>query len=367
MQYRIAKENGDRAWELVLISSAEADIKVVTLWAVKIGEPYYLTKERVDRIIANCVDTLETPVLKQMTASELPMFASRIYLQWLEIYGTFDMGMTILALLRNEGKVIPQAFEKQLHDLPRKNPPPPATSGEKHQIPLSSIDEPMEIPKESYNWAVENETYPKKVEEEIRRRTNKVLMQEAKEAYERGYPSIRASAERALRWEWQQDNMAKMLDSGERLVWIDTHVNCSERCEPWQGRLYSLDHTTGEIDGIKFVPIEEATDIYYVTKLGRVWKNGCLSGFNCRHKMIPYRKGNKPDPIPKDKIAKERDLEAEQRQIERTLRRLKLMKKVETNAEARASLRKQISSIMEQYRAFCNKHKLPCMVWRTEI
>ena len=390
--YEFAKEEGDKGWELVLISSAESDIKIATMESVRIGEPYTMTKQRVDAIIKHCVDTLETPILKEMCAKEFPLFASRIYIQWVRIYGNRNIAMQLLALLRSERKRIPKKVEAELIEKAQKSDAssyidltknghlysgtlhPFTATGEyhgekgkdKHKIPMSSTED-MEVDRTKWNWANETEQFSEEVNEEIRRRVEEVLAQQAKEEYEKGYPSVRASAERALRWEWQQEQMEEMRKQGIKLVWISTHVNCSKRCQPFQGKLYSLDKTKGEIDGFEFVPIEVATDIYYTTKAGRVWKNGCLSGFNCRHKMIPYDNGNKPDEIPDDEIAKARELEEEQRAMERMIRKLKLRLRATRDRAERAKLKVQIRHLEAQYLEFCREHDLPAMIWRTEV
>jgi hypothetical protein len=45
--------------------------------------------------------------------------------------------------------------------------------------------------------------------------------------------------------------------------------------------------------------LETATDVYYTTRAGKVWKNGLL-GFNCRHYLVAYKDGLRfPKPNPK--------------------------------------------------------------------
>lgn len=367
-QYEIAKAKGDKAWELVLITSTETDIKYTTWISVSANEEYMATKRKVDKIIDHCVETLETPYLKEMCMKSFPLFASRIYLEWVQLLGNRKIGMQILALLTAEGKKIPKKVQDNLENLPD------ATAlNNKHYdgegkvtIDLASGGT-IEIDASAYNHATANEEYPKEVEAEIRRRTEEIINETAKEEYEAGYPSVRASAERALRHEWQQEEMNKMRASGNKLVWISSHANCSKRCEPWQGKLYSLDKTKGTIDGYEYQPIENATDIYYTTKAGKVWQNGCLSGFNCRHKMIPYNKGNKPDTIPEEDIAKQRELEKIQREMERHIRKLRLELKFEKNPQRKKDLRALIKNLMDKYEEFCRKHNLPCNPWRTEI
>lgn len=131
--------------------------------------------------------------------------------------------------------------------------------------------------------------------------------------------SLRLKSELYVRYRWQQDNLDRLRASGTKLVWISSHVNCSERCQPFQGKLYSMDGTSGITkDGHNYVPIEFATDRYYTTKKGRVWKNGTLTGFNCRHYTIPYEpNGITPEKFDDTEIEKARAIEKEQRRLER--------------------------------------------------
>lgn len=96
-----------------------------------------------------------------------------------------------------------------------------------------------------------------------------------------GRNSLRNRAEMEVRYDEHLESISKLKEDGNKLVVASSHTDCSQRCSPWQGRVYSLDGTSGTTpDGRKFVPLEEATDIYYTTKAGRTYKNGLL-GFNC--------------------------------------------------------------------------------------
>lgn len=147
---------------------------------------------------------------------------------------------------------------------------------------------------------------------------------EAKDSYS-DRVSLRNIAEMNERFKQKEEDLGKLIASGEDLVWISTHGNCSERCEPWQGRLYSISGRSGEIDGIKFQPLSNATDIYYTTKAGKTYKNGCISGFNCRHVLIPYRKGNKPIEIPAEEIERDREINNTQRDFEVRIRKARAL------------------------------------------
>ena len=132
--------------------------------------------------------------------------------------------------------------------------------------------------------------------------------------------SLRNRAELEVRYNGHLENIRNLREQGHKLVISSSHADCSERCRFWQNRVFSLDHTSGTTpDGRKYVPLEEATDVYYTTKSGKVWKNGLL-GFNCRHYLVPYKDGFR---FPKPNAATERReyaITEEQRQLERNVR-----------------------------------------------
>ena len=177
-----------------------------------------------------------------------------------------------------------------------------------------------------------------------------------------GRNSLRNKAEIAVRWQDHEDNIANLRNSGVKLVICSTHADCSERCRPWQGRVYSLDGTSGTTDdGRKYVPIEQAINIYYTTKTGKVWKNG-LFGFNCRHYLVAYESGYR---FPRPNVAEERKQDAitkEQRRLERVVRKWRTIavesKGLDDNvyrkaaARARSANREYIEFSIENNRAY---------------
>lgn len=132
---------------------------------------------------------------------------------------------------------------------------------------------------------------------------------------------LRMKSELYMRHEWQSANLEKIYASGKKLVWISSHVNCSERCQPHQGKLYSTDGTSGVTsDGYEYKPLSVATDIYYTTKKGKVYKNGCLTGFGCRHYTFDYEQnGVVPDIYDGSEIEKAQKIETTQRKLEREI------------------------------------------------
>lgn len=136
--------------------------------------------------------------------------------------------------------------------------------------------------------------------------------------------SLRNKAEMEVRFANQQAQLDEFRANGVKLVICSTHADCSERCRPYQGLVYSLDGTTGRTDdGRSYRPLEYATQNpadRYVTKAGRVWQNGLL-GFNCRHFLTPYKSGYY---FPEPNAAQERReyaITEEQRRLESNVRR----------------------------------------------
>ena len=292
-RWELAKKQGLN-WQVVLIQDCETDIKTITLESIKRGEDYGTTNKKVLEQIKACINELKSDNLKQMVKNTLPLFASRIYLLWLGIYGNRTQGIAMINLLSSKGINAPEKAIKTFSNLPR-------------------------VPDYVYNRATPNMTYDYEYEKKVIERVNKILDTHAKEDYSERY-SIRASAERQVRYEWQQEQLQKLYESGNDLVWINTHANCSERCQEWQGKLYSISGKSGTIDGISYQPLSNATDRYETTKSGKTYINGTLTGFNCRHTTTPYKKGNKPNHIPSDVIERQRTIESRQRELERKIR-----------------------------------------------
>lgn len=130
--------------------------------------------------------------------------------------------------------------------------------------------------------------------------------------------SLRNKAEMEVRFAAQREQLENFRASGVKLVICSTHADCSERCLRWQGKVYSLDGTSGTTDdGRSYQPLEDAVNRDY-TKRGV--PNGLL-GYNCRHYLIPYKSGYyfpKPD---EEYERREYAITEEQRRLERQVRK----------------------------------------------
>ena len=219
----------------------------------------------------------------------------------------------------------------------------------------------LKVPKEGryYDTSVPlqefTETYMKRVENAWKR----LATSEAKDSYSSNV-SLRNVCEMQVRYEQKQKELAELIADGIDLVWISTHGNCSKRCQPFQGKLYSISGQSGNIDGISFQPLSNATDIYYTTKAGKTYKNGCISGFNCRHFLIKKKKKNRPVHIPAEEITKDREINANQREFERQIRNnenLYIGLKNVNPKEAKACKAKA-KKLYDEYVSYCRKNKV---------
>lgn len=173
----------------------------------------------------------------------------------------------------------------------------------------------------------------------------------------RGRNSLRNLAEMQERYEGHLKQIEDLKEREVKLVVSSVHADCSDRCFPFQGKVYSLDGSSGTIDGRRYEPLEKATDIYYTTKAGRVYKNGLL-GFNCRHYLYEYQPKMSIPYVKKDKQQLESKINSTQRTLEskvRTYRERALMLK-DLDKDGYAKARKQAIEANKEYQAFSEDH-----------
>ena len=180
-------------------------------------------------------------------------------------------------------------------------------------------------------------------------------------------------AELDVRYESQMRMVQDLKNEGVDLCYISTHPDCSERCEPWQGKLVSLSkHATGpnflvgKVDGKN---VYSLTDIMnQVDKYG--YKNNIICGFNCRHKLEPYRGQLHPTSYTKEEVEEQRKIEQKIRKMEREIRKVLSIEKVERSAgniKTANSLKEKAKLMIEKYKDFCNKHGYPWEKYRIEV
>lgn len=178
--------------------------------------------------------------------------------------------------------------------------------------------------------------------------------------------TLRNRAEREVRYQWHLDELEKFKAKGVKLVIVSSHANCSPRCSPWQGRVYSLDGTYGRTDdGREFEPLENATNIR--TPDGK-WYNG-LFGFNCRHYMVEYKTDYEFPTVSLGTEAREYAIDKKQRYYERQVRewraRAETLKGVDPIQYRTA--KSKAEAYNKRYIAFSREHKRGYYPSRTRI
>ena len=180
----------------------------------------------------------------------------------------------------------------------------------------------VELPKDVYEIAqptdVFSEEYGKRVEEVYNE------LAKAEPMYDRNI-SLRNIAEMTVRYDRTMEQIQGFISRGVNLVVSSQHANCSKRCEKWQGGHYTLDNTYQVVDGIQFQPLSNATDQYYTTKKGKVYKNGHITGYNCRHYLMEYKKGMRQISVSAKVVEKQRNIDHKMRYMERQIREWKDM------------------------------------------
>ena len=176
--------------------------------------------------------------------------------------------------------------------------------------------------------------------------------------------------EMSVRFDRYKETKQRMIEAGVKYVYVPPHANCSARCQPYQGKCYSLTGKTEHYDGRTFKPIEDVAD--KVTVRGkrdpsRIYAAG-LFAYNCRHTMVPYQEGQKLEQIPKEEIARTRAIETKQREMEREVRFLKekyeLLKIVQDESGNKGlspdvkKIRQEWLQRRKDYAAFCDKNDL---------
>lgn len=175
----------------------------------------------------------------------------------------------------------------------------------------------------------------------------------------------RLRAEMAVRYSAAVENLQRLQNEGVKWCWISSHANCSPRCKEYQGKLYSLFDgeyeldgriykPRGTIDGIPYRPINEAL----AGPKGD--GNGCISGYNCRHRAIEYERGSKaPADFTEAEIKREYAIDKQQRSYENRIRQLKQEEKqlracgMEKEAKA---LRKKWRILTKDYQIYSIEH-----------
>lgn len=249
--------------DTMLLEDAETEIKLLVKRLFLRGANRADIQAAVQKYIRETLKKLKNHALAADAYVSLFKLANRAYNDLLRTLGADGAAVAVAVGLALKGKLTPTVG---------------ARVGFNGGVVLGDIPEPI-------GKGVPLQVYSK----EYMKRVNAAMLRLARErAIDpndlTGRNSLRNLAEMETRYKSHEDEINGFREKGVNLVVISTHADCSDRCFPYQGRVYSLDGTRGKTeDGREYVPLEEATQNprdLYTTKAGRTYQNG-LFGFNC--------------------------------------------------------------------------------------
>lgn len=282
------------------------------------NEPKPQINVRVQKIIRDALKQLKLRELREAAYRSLNAFAERQYQTYQREFGATPAYLLALIALTQDKPTTPEfkrAAEYMAQNAPLSFDMPTAADDGR-----TAYDEPVTYESDAHGSALQ--MYSR---DYFRNHVAPVLDNIAKqEAIDPGdvkeRNSLRNRAEMEVRYARHLEEIASLRAAGVKLVTSSVHADCSDRCYKWQGRVYSLDGTRGMTeDGKRYVPLEEATDVYYTTHEGKTYKNG-LFGFNCRHYIMEYKVGMVIPHVTKEQQQRERAINTKQRELERRVR-----------------------------------------------
>ena len=214
------------------------------------------------------------------------------------------------------------------------------------------------------------EDYQKRVNQEIMRiaSQNVVLVNRKGRAI-----SARNLAEMQVRFEEQVKDMERLKEKGAKFVVATSHANASERCQPWQGKIFELDAKVGDVTIGKEIqhgepkPIGKTPDGKDYYSLEEAMTHGFL-GYNCRHRLILYKPGMiMPKEYTANQVSKERSIETTARSLERQIRVAKKRALLSSDKEERKKFREKSKKLQDVYWQYCKEHDYPVAEWRTRV
>ena len=335
-----AKEPSDA----YLITEAQTALKEIVCDHVRRERPKFELKERCEVVVRNLKNRIKNDETRAVIDSSMEGFIRELYDHFSALFGA----LRIMAQIMKAQKVV-NTLKKD--GLPSDG------------IPLSQ--DPL-----SYNMSPGARDYFEAYQRDVRRELGKILAMQPRPSYEDRNINLRTIAEMNVRYEKQTKMIADLSSQGEDLVWIAPHANASKRCEPWQGKLYSISGRSGKTeDGVTFQPLSNATDVITHTTSGKAYKNGCVTGFGCRHKLEPHRPGKRPIMIPASVVEKQRAAEERQRDFERRIRYQKEKAAIVAaiDPEAAREARKKATALNKAYEAFSKASGMPVVPTRTRV
>ena len=340
----IAKKQGLN-WQAILIEETQTDLKVLIKKALVGGiNTYTSLRQQAIKRINECVKELESEDLKRVTALSLLRYVEKMLADSL-----VKMGIPVISLMLAYSKLTSGAnFQQTIEQFKIR----PRIKAEASHVALQ--------------YGVPSQIYDKDYKKQVKEALDNLAQSEAK--YDE-HISLRNVAEMTVRYERTMASIEEFKRRGINLVVSSSHANCSKRCEVWQGGHYTLDNTYQIVDGIEFQPLSNATDQYYTTRAGKVYKNGHITGYNCRHYLMEYKKGVEPQKVSAKVVEQQREIDHKMRYMERQVRIWKdkaLMYKNQ-DKELYLSAKNKANEYNIKYIEFAKRNKRAYYPSRTDI
>lgn len=173
--------------------------------------------------------------------------------------------------------------------------------------------------------------------------------------------SVFSKAEMEARHEFATEMVKTLKKAGVRWAWTSSHADASDRCAPYQGKLFNLfaPYPTG--NGAKMARKKDGHDVYcfrYVeNKLDRWgYKNNIINGFNCRHYLIPYSPNKRvPKQYTPEEMERANKLHATALKMEKAIREQR--KKDILSGITRDS--PKTKAMIKRYKEWCKQNDYP--------
>ena len=292
-------------YQAIALEEAETEIRIIVKNDYFNRTPRNITNEKIRRVIISALKKIRIPDLRDAAKESLLSFYNRQYKEISLLSPTSAVIMSALfSYLSGEKRQVLRAKNILLNNGIR------IVSGKVDYKLGGKFGVPMQ--KFSADYFREN----------VKPVYDRLLKQQSMDPADiSGRNTLRNRAEMEVRYNEHLEEIDRLKKSGTKLVIVSTHSDCSERCAPYQGKVFSLDGTSGTTeDGRKYVPLEVATDVWYTTKAGKRYKNGLL-GFNCRHFLVPYKNGFRFEEPNAELERKEYAITIKQRALERNVRK----------------------------------------------
>ncbi len=288
------------------IEEAQTEIRIAVRDGWLYGRGKAIINAQVQKIILKAAKSIKLSVLREAAFRSLNAFAERQYNTYMRRFGSNSSLLLALLTLGDEKATALQRAQAEQTVRQAKG----IFRAEELETDAKGV--PNQIYAADY--------FKRYVEPAF----SEILKQKALDPDDvSGSNSLRNRAEMEVRYNSHIEQIEELRAAGIKLVTCSVHADCSDRCYKWQGRVYSLDGTSGTTeDGKPYVPLERATDIFYTTKAGITYKNGLL-GFNCRHYLMPYKAGMMIPHVSKATQRKENAINTRQRELERIVREYK--------------------------------------------